>query len=93
MDSMLASGPCCHEFDSQRFQNFDVAGVNQRRCLKESGQLLENVNLSHWQTCSTKSFAASTINNSKYKLNLPSELNLVKKVMDLMLINGNMMSK
>ena len=52
MISILASGPCCPMFDSQRSpqrspqkkfgeQIVDVAEVNQRRCLEESGQWLE----------------------------------------------------
>ena len=49
MKSILASGPCCPMFDSQRSvpqkkfgeQIVDVAEVNQRRCLEESGQWFE----------------------------------------------------
>ena len=51
---ILASGPSCHRFDSQRSQNLffhgkkvDVAEVNQRRCQEESGQWPENVDQTH----------------------------------------------
>ena len=47
MVSMVASGPHCPGFNSQCSQkimrkNVNVAEVNQRRCLEESGQCLEN---------------------------------------------------
>ena len=48
--SRLASGPSCPGFNSQRSQNFfrgrnvDVAEINQRCCLEESEQCLENAN-------------------------------------------------
>ena len=60
MVSKLASGPSCTRFDSQHSQkNFrgkiiDVAEVNQRRWLEESGQWHENVDRTHLDLASDK---------------------------------------
>ena len=64
MVSILASGPSCLKFDSHSSQFFSEekivngAEVNQRRCLKKSGQWLENVDQTHltgqWQASATK---------------------------------------
>ena len=49
MVSILASRPSCPRFDSQcsnfflQEKNAKVAEINNRRCLDESGQWLENV--------------------------------------------------
>ena len=45
----LASAPSCPRFNSQHSQNYfrgkiiNIAEVNQRHCLEESGQRFENV--------------------------------------------------
>ena len=59
--SILATRPNYPRFNSQHFQNnfseektVDVADVNERHCSKESGQGLENVDLTHLVLASGK---------------------------------------
>ena len=47
MVSKLTFRPRWPRFDSQEEKNVNIAEVNQQRCLKESGQLLENVGGTH----------------------------------------------
>ena len=60
MVSKLASGPSCTRFDSQHSQKkfrgkiIDVAEINQRGWLEESGQWLENVDPTHLVQASGK---------------------------------------
>ena len=57
MVSILSSGPSCPGLDSQRSRNFflrNVAGVNQRRCLEEIEEWLENVDCAHLVLASGK---------------------------------------
>ena len=60
MISILASRPSCTGFNSQHswdifwWKNVSVAEVNQRHCLEESGQCLENVDRTHLRLASGK---------------------------------------
>ena len=60
MVSILALGPSCPRFDSQYSQKMfqgkivDVAELNQRRGLEESGQWLEYVDRTHLVLASGK---------------------------------------
>ena len=55
MVNILASGPSCPGFTSQRSQKIiDVTEVNQLGCLEESGQWLENADFTHLVLASSK---------------------------------------
>ena len=54
MVSIRASGPRRPRFESQHLQkNVDVAEVTQRSCYKESGEWVENVDITHVVLAST----------------------------------------
>ena len=70
MISILASRPSCPRFDSQCKEKIvNVAEVNQRLCLEESGQWRENVDHTHQELASGK-----LVSKRKKKLTLKVNL-------------------